>query len=362
MGMVKDLLGNKAKETLMNFVEIIDEKLKLCWQDEIDLNFGFDNDQKKMVLDMLEHAKEHNLRSGKRLRASFVYYSYLLGGGELNEKIWRAAIAIELIHTALLMHDDFMDEDLLRRGKPTTNAYYGKNDKHYGNSMAVNLGDAVLCLGYKKLLDSGFEADRVNMALGQLLRGIENTAFGQAYDMTLSKLTNISSESVMALHKTKTAIYTYENPLFIGGILAGLDKEIMQILHKYSMLGGVAFQLQDDILGVFGDTEKTGKSDNSDLLQGKLTLLITYIKEFGNMEQRACIDKVWGNKNATSDEIILAKKAIVGSGSYQHSVDVAKGMAKDAAEAISKLRTTNLKVEAIDYLEGIARYMVERQV
>lgn len=360
--MVKDLLGLKAKDTLVGFVNKIDIKLVKYWESEISTNFGFNQEQKDLVRKILEHAKEHNLRTGKRIRASFVYYAYLLGNGVTDEKIWQAAEAVELVHTALLMHDDFMDQDPLRRGKPTTHVYFGEGDSHYGDAMAVNVGDAVLCMGYERLLESGFDSELIKRAMSQLLRGITNTAYGQAYDVSLPKIGELSEERVMALHKAKTAIYTYENPLFIGAILGGASNDVLGILHKYSMLGGVAFQLQDDILGIFGDEEKTGKSADSDLLQGKVTLLVSKALELGNEDQRKIIRKVWGNKEAGDIDINEAKAVIKESGSYDYSVNVAKKLAKEAADWASKLRELKLNIEAIDYLEGIANYLVERDV
>lgn len=360
--MVKDSLGIKAKQSLIEFVELIDEKLLITWNEEIERNFGFNEDQKILVRKILEHAKEHNMRTGKRLRASFVYYAYWLSSKKIDERIWKAAEAVELVHTALLMHDDFMDQDKLRRGEPTTQEFFGKGDNHYGDSMAVNVGDAVLCLGYEKLLECGFEEKLVKPAMSQLLRGITNTAFGQAYDVSLPKMGGVDSDKVMALHKAKTAIYTYENPLFIGAILGELNQEVIKILHEYSMVGGVAFQIQDDILGVYGEEEKTGKSSDSDLLQGKMTLLITKVFEVGSGKEKEKVKKVWGNMNANVQDLIEAKMAIKSSGAYDYSVKVAKEMAKEAADWASKLRQFDLNPQAIDYLEGIARYMVEREV
>ena len=359
--MVKDQLGIKARETLIEFVTKIDKRLSNYWDMEIGKEFGFNEEQKQLVRKILEHAKEHNLRTGKRIRASFVYYAYLLNKTE-DERIWKAAESVELVHTALLMHDDFMDQDKLRRGRPTTQVYFGEGDEHYGDAMAVNVGDAVLCLGYEKLLESGFNAEVVKPAMSQLLRGITNTAFGQAYDVSLPKIGEMSEERVMALHKAKTAIYTYENPLFIGAILGGCNKDVLKILHEYSMTGGVAFQLQDDILGIFGEEEKTGKSADSDLLQGKVTLLVGKALELGNEIQIKTIKKVWGNKNATDDEILEAKRVIKETGSYEYSVKTAVELAEKAANLANELRDKNLNVQAVDYLEGIARYLVERDV
>ncbi len=379
--MGKDNLGTYAKERLVLLAKEMDRRLEVYWDGELKRNFGFNISQKELVKKILLHAKEHNLRSAKRARAGFVYYGYKLGekdsglpqleyeirndGGD----IWKACEAVEIVHTALLMHDDFMDEDLVRRGEPTTQVFFGKDNKHFGEAMAVNVGDAVLCLGYERLLDCGFEAEKINKVMRQMLRSITNTAYGQAYDVSLPKLEGLNEEKVLSLHRAKTGIYTYENPLLIGGILAGLGEDILETLRDYSADGGVAFQLQDDILGMFGDENKTGKSANSDLLQGKVTLLVVKTLEMGNEEQKKDLLKVWGKGGAVNGSLVVdgrdierAKRVIKESGSYEYSVEVARKLNLKSIETIQKLREMNLKEESIDYLEGIARYMMEREV
>lgn len=355
-------LGVRSKEVLADFVPKIDERLEKYWDDELSLHFGYGESQKRLVKEMLLHAKEHNLRSAKRARAAFVYFAYKLGGGRELEKIMKVAEAVELIHTALLMHDDFMDEDMVRRGNKTTHEYFANGDKHYGESMAVNMGDVVMYMGYERLINCGFESEKIVKAMGKLLRGITNTAFGQAFDVSLPRIGELTEESVLNLHRAKTALYTYENPLLIGGILAGLPDDIQGILKEYSADGGVAFQLQDDILGVFGDEEKTGKSADSDLLQGKVTLLVVKVFDLGTEEQKETLRKVWGKKSASKEEVELAKRAIKESGSYQYSVDLAKKLNERSIRTMQRLRGIGLDEEAVDFLEGIARYMMEREV
>lgn len=360
--MAENILGIQAKEKLERFVIECDQHLQKYWDAEIGRDFGYNSSQKKIVRKILEHANEHNMRKAKRIRAAFVYYAYMLGGNAESEKIWKAAEAVELVHTALLMHDDFMDKDLVRRGKPTTQVYFGEGDGHYGDCMAVNVGDSVLCLGFERLLDSGFDIKLVNKAMSKMLRGIANTGFGQAYDVSLPKLGELTEEKVMSLHRAKTAIYTYENPLLIGAILSEVGDWVQEVLTKYAVKGGVAFQLQDDILGVFGDEEKTGKSSNSDLLQGKVTLLAVKVMEKGTDDQRIDFLKVWGNEKAGKDDIEKAKRAIVDSGAYEYSLETARRMSEEAVNEIMALRGKGLFEPAIDFLEGIARYMVERKV
>lgn len=351
-----------AKDTLIQFVPIIDVKLKEYWEQEINLDFGFNQKQKDLVKKILLHASEHNLRPAKRIRAAFVYYGYMLGKS-IDDNIWNAAMSVELVHTALLMHDDFMDQDLVRRGLPTTHKFFEDGDSHYGESMAVDIGDAVLELGHELLLNSNYDPKLVLKANQKLMRGIANTAWGQAYDISVEKIIDECQEDdVMTVHKAKTAIYTYENPLYIGAILAGLGGDVLKVLTDYSLDGGVAFQLQDDILGVYGDPAKTGKSANSDLLQGKVTLLILKTLTDGTPEQIADLKKVWGQRSANEADIVKAKNTIKDSGSLDYSIKISRDLAQKAANTAKQLSNLNCNQEAVDFIAGISEYMANREL
>ena len=360
--MDKNDLVVSAKRNLACVAKEIDIEMSKYWKQESENNFGFDPEQKKLTMRLLDHAAEHSLRTAKRLRGAFVYFGYLLGGKKLTNEVIKAGVALELIHTALLIHDDFMDEDSLRRGKQTTHEYFAHGDRHYGEAMAVCLGDVVMSMSYKKLLECEFDSRLVNLATRQMLKGIAETALGQAYDVSLPKMNNLSEEMILSLHRAKTAIYTFENPLLVGAILGEANDETKQLLREYSALAGVAFQLQDDILGVFGDEQKTGKSANSDLLQGKMTLLMLKTLEFSNEEQKKIVKSVWGNKDANSKDINVVKKIIKSSGAYDYSILKANNLIKESIEKIEVMRKMELNDEAIDFLEGIAWYVVNREI
>lgn len=353
--MVDSNIAEFAKKRLIEFVPEIDVRIAKYFDGELEKEFGFNDKQRKLVEDILGHSKEYILRPTKRLRASLVHYGFMLSGKKPDDKVWEAAMATELVHAALLMHDDFMDLDVSRRGGPTTHKYFEKKFKgsrHYGEAMAVNTGDALLCLGFELLAKCG-GGDGV---ITQMLRSIANTAYGQAYDVSLENFGKWSEDDVMTVHKAKTAIYTYENPLFIGAQLANLPDQVLSILHEYSMDAGVAFQLRDDILGVFGDPSETGKSADSDLLQGKCTLLV--LKALDRVE----VQKVWGKRKARKYDIELAKQAILDSGSLEYSKQKTITLAGKAVKTANKLRELGLDSGAVDYIAGIAQYMVERVV
>jgi geranylgeranyl diphosphate synthase type I len=255
-----------------------------------------------------------------------------------------------------------MDEDKLRRGLPTTQEYFANGDKHYGEGMAVMTGDAVLLMGYQMILESGFESDLIHKVMKQVLRGVTNTALGQAYDVSLPKLGEITEDKVLALHFAKTALYTYENPLLSGALLSKQGPEVIEKLKKYAEYGGVAFQLQDDILGLYGDPKETGKSSDSDLLQGKVTLLIVEAMEKASKEEKRNLKGIWGNREASRNELDKVKEIIKKTGAYDSSKRIAVGLAEKAVIEAQKLRKMGVNTEAIDFIEGISAYMVEREV
>lgn len=364
-------LSKRAKENLVGLVTKVDERLKVFFEKEIQNPFGQSDVIKDMSEKIWKHMREHNLRPAKRLRASFIYYGYKLFGGTDEEVALDASMSIELIHTGLLMHDDFMDQDEIRRGEPTTHKYFENwhienkwtsDAALYGESMAVNVGDMALLAGYEVLNDLEIDDIHRRTAMRKLLRGVINTGIGQAYDVTLQAIGSAADEDIINLHIGKTGIYTYETPLMVGALLAGASPEDLGLLHDYSMAGGVAFQIQDDILGIFGKPEVTGKSDNSDLKQKKVTLLSTYVINNGSDSDKERFLQLWGKRDLNELEAQECREIIVRSGSLQYSRDMASKAARKALEFIEPMRQKGLNQEAILYLEGIALYMVERDL
>jgi len=360
-------LAGKAK--LENFVKLIDAELKKYFKNELKNVFGVSKKEKELDKNILKHITEHNLRPAKRLRGSFIYYGYRLFKTDKEKEIMKAAMSIELIHTALLMHDDFMDQDDTRRGLPTTNEFYKiyhKNNKfrfdslHYGEAMAVTVGDIALMEGFKILGESNFSDTNKILAINRTLKGISNTAYGQAYNVTLESKGVATEKDITDIHHGKTAIYTYENPLHIGAVLAGAKQTDLELLSKYAIPGGIAFQIQDDILGLFGDTKKTGKPAHSDLRQGKMTLLIIKALELADKKQKKRILEVWGNRNLNKKDANDIRKIVIDTGSLNYSKKVSVNWAKKAQLAISEMIKCKWNKVSIDYLNGIAQYMVER--
>lgn len=361
----------EAKANLVKLVALVDSRLRNYFDLQIKDSYGQSKVIREMSAKIWKHMAEHNLRPAKRLRASFIYYGYKLFGGKNEDLALDASMSIELIHTGLLMHDDFMDQDDIRRGEPTTHKYFESwhrenewqsDGKLYGESMAVSVGDMALLAGYEILNNLEVEEKHKRCAMNKLLRGVINTGIGQSYDVTLQAIGKAEDQDIVNLHIGKTGIYTYETPLVVGALLAGADDEAVKLLTDYSMSGGVAFQIQDDILGVFGDPEVTGKSDNSDLKQRKVTLLSTYVLNNAAVDDKERFLQLWGKRDLSSVEAEECRNIIVRSGSLDYSRKMAVDMAKKALLVIPIMREKRLVEESISYLEGIAMYMVEREL
>jgi geranylgeranyl diphosphate synthase, type I len=322
----------------------------------------------RVVAQALDYVKKIILSGGKRLRPAFMYFGYLAGGGKNREKMINASVSIELIHMFLLIHDDIIDRDDLRHGIDTVNLKYKKiaaryfpekDTAHFGNSMGIIIGDMVGAMGNQIIYESTFDPKLIVRALYKLQSIVSMTVVGEAKDVWIEYSKKAAEADVMKMYEYKTAKYTIEGPLHLGAILAGADEELLEALSNYAIPIGIAFQIQDDILGVFGNESKMGKPVGSDIVGGKQTLLVVKAYEKGSRSQKKILDKYLGNKNLKFHEIEEFRKVIIDTG----SLDYARKMATDLIYQ-GKIAAEEMKInrEAKEFLAGIADYMVKREL
>lgn len=201
--------------------------------------------------EVLSWLKEYSTRKAKRFRAILVNYGYFLAGGKDRKKILAASIFIELIHNYLLIHDDIIDKDELRRGKKSLHRLYGLD-------MAIVAGDTASALGYEILSCAPFSAENKVLALAKLNETLYSTGYGQMLELSLREKIKsgkkASANEVLTIYKKKTAFYTLVAPLQIGALLAGADKAFLEKIKKFALPLGIAFQIRDDLQD--GDIEK----------------------------------------------------------------------------------------------------------
>ena len=281
-----------------------------------------------------------SVRGGKRVRAALVGAAYVSCGGPSWADVMPAMIAIELLQTYLLIHDDWMDDDAVRRGGPSVHVALRERlgDRMMGDAGAVLAGDLASAFAQEALLETRLAADRVLSAARTFARIQEEVVVGQLSEMraVTSDSSSRPAPTVEEIHARKTASYTVTGPLALGAVLAGADDARAHAFARFGRPLGVAFQLRDDLLGVFGDPSATGKPIWNDIRQGKRTALVAEMR--GNQfEER--LARVLGKRDATHAELESVVKAMESTGARAR---VEARVAELLAEARAALEATDL--------------------
>lgn len=276
--------------------------------------------------------------------------------GEIQKEILKIAAAYEIFQAAILIHDDVIDQSQTRRGKQTL--YKALGGDHYAISQAIGLGDIGLYLPIKIIADTTLNSDIKAQALSFFAQAVIYTGLGEVLDVQIPHLNQKREErDVLVIHKLKTAYYTITAPLSLGVILAGGDKGLLQVLKNFGESLGIAFQIQDDILGVFGDEISLGKSVTSDIEEGKNTLLITQAMKNANDEQLKILNKYYGKGELDQEKLEQVRRVFVETGALEYSKTEAQNYVKIAKSLIPEITTNE---SYIKMLEQMAEYLVER--
>lgn len=243
---------------------------------------------------------------GKRFRAAFCYWGFraVLPGEVEEAAVLRAAGALELLHASALAHDDLMDSSDTRRGRPAT--HRGFADRHragdlpgdaeqYGAATAILLGDLLLSWSDEMLRRCGLPADQVSAALDLFDLCRTEVIAGQFLDVSVQARARADVATAMQVLRYKSAKYSIERPLHIGAALAGADTATLQALGDYGLPVGEAFQLRDDLLGVFGNPATTGKPAGDDLVEGKRTVLVALALDHATSADARRLDRALGS-------------------------------------------------------------------
>ena len=318
------------------------------------------------ALETAEAVRDFTCGPGKRLRPVLVRVAYEGLGGTHTEAIIWASCAAELMQSFLLVHDDIMDRSELRRGNPTVHRWYQtrytrqvRDAEHFGSAMAILAGDLANQFAMRLLSQAPFPPDRTARALACYNRIAIDVCYGQVLDMLLPQrpLEEVQEADVWKVMEYKTARYTVEGPLHLGAILAGVQEDILEQLSAYGVPLGVAFQLQDDILSVFGAEAQTGKSAASDLTDGKRTLLLVEAWKRGTEAERRDLTRVLGNPLASAEEIENARRVLQDTGARAHTAQLAQGLATQAKDVLAGIP---LAAPARRFLAELADYVVGR--
>ncbi len=313
---------------------------------------------------------ELSLRGGKRVRAALVAAAYdacadVAAGASSTSPTspsWMPAmpamLAIELLQTYLLIHDDWMDDDATRRGGPSVHVLLREalGDRALGDAMAVLAGDLACGYAQSALLEATLPAPSLLRASRTLAKIQEDVVLGQMAEMCVGRSRSSQVPALETVHALKTASYTVVGPLALGACFAGASEARLAELEGVGQPLGVAFQLRDDLLGTFGDPKMTGKPIGNDIRQGKRTALVDALAE--DPAARAVADRVLGKADASDAEIRELTLVMESSGARAR---VEGKIASLLAEARSRLgNIERLTPRGRAELEGAVNVLGER--
>lgn len=344
--------------------EQIEEAMLCFWNDMLNSRNGLPQE----CIELLKILKDFTLRKlSKRIRPTFMIYGYKCVNSNDEEEIIKASLSVELLEASLLIHDDVMDNDIKRRGgrsvwKMCQEHYRDssrQNPRKRGKNIAIIAGNICFGLAIDIIVASQFYPELRTKAIRKFSEIYIDTGFGQQLDvLSEGNKTVIDEEIISLIQEMKTAKYTIEGPLHLGAILGdGGSTESLKILSDYGIPLGCAFQIQDDILGLFGSEEKIGKPVGSDIREGKQTLLIFETLKRSNTLQRKKLLNVLHKKEISQMELDLVKEIVKETG----ALECVKNKAVSLATQAKKIASRNpFHQVGKDFLINIADYIITR--
>jgi geranylgeranyl diphosphate synthase type II len=291
---------------------------------------------------LLWQTLESNAAGGKRFRPQIAMMAYEgLGGTDLDAAAHVGAV-FELLHTALIVHDDVIDRDFIRRGSLNVSGSYRDIAQtagipipiaeHRGMSVAVVAGDLALAGAYRLIDHCPIDAVLRARLTDLIDEAVFASAAGELMDVDFSLgATTPSVADVIEMERQKTAVYSFEKPLQAGAALAGADDDVIELLGEVGRCLGIAYQIVDDLLGVFGDERETGKTTLGDLREGKRTVPIAYA---ATRPQWASITSRLGQADLPRHEAERIRALLVECGAQEYSLSLARDFANRAWETL----------------------------
>lgn len=303
---------------------------------------------------------------GKRLRPALLDFAYRSCGGRSQEASLRLGMATELLHTYLLVHDDIMDHADLRRGRPTTHAAFAEVHRTHGRrGDAADFGRAVAILAGDLAHTWAAELSRPHPGAegdpGPVARTFdamcEEVIGGQFLEMLLPHRTDPIEEDLLRVLRLKSGRYSVERPVELGALLAGAGAELVEALRRWGEAAGEAFQLQDDVLGTFGDSAALGKSVASDVAEGKHTFLIHHTLAGAAPEDREWLRSVLGRGELLPEDHERVRRIVEASGGLGAVLEMIDERLDRAARALGEVP---LDPDALAPFSAFLDYLRER--
>lgn len=285
---------------------------------------------------------------GKRLRPALLLMACDIFGGDVDKAV-KAALAIEVFHNFTLMHDDIMDKAPLRRGQITVHERWNQN-------VAILAGDAMMVEANKLMLQVPDPILRTVMDIfNDTATGV---CEGQQFDMSFESRDLVAADEYINMIRLKTAVLL-GGALKIGALIGGANEKDAALLYTFGEQLGIAFQLQDDILDVYGDPDKFGKQVGGDIISNKKTYLLIKARELATGDSAAELNKWLSDNNADAQEKVAAVTGIYNTMKIRQQAEQA--MQTYATEAFNAFNAINLPDDRKQYLRGFADSLLVRE-
>ena len=314
-------------------------------------------DEMGAELTPLVDALQDFVTGGKRMRPAFCFWGHLGAGGTDRDEVIVAAASLELFQACAIIHDDVMDASDMRRGKPAVHrafaamhrgeGWYGDPDS-FGAGAAILLGDLALAWADEMLVASGLADPRVLEVFSDMRADVMG---GQYLDLLEQVRGQGTVESALRVARYKAAKYTVERPLHLGAALAGAGPDVYAAYTAYGVPLGEAFQLRDDVLGVFGDPSVTGKPAGDDLREGKRTALVAMALETATPAQTSLVRRHLGDPHLDEGGVADLRDVLRDTGAVER---VEQLIATRTAQALAALDRAALPDDAAEVLRELA--------
>nr|WP_232000663.1 polyprenyl synthetase family protein [Mycobacterium kyorinense] len=292
---------------------------------------------------------------GKCLRSAFMYMGWLCGEAA-DDAALRAAASLELLHAFALLQDDVMDESPQRRGRPAAHIQFAawhrakslsSSPRRFGESAAILLGDLCLIWAEQMLRECGMDLPRLQQVWPRYDAMRVELAVGQFADLTSDIRDQPSLESVLIVARRKSGNYTVRRPLEIGAAMAGCDSYTVSQLGRYGAAVGEAFQLRDDLLGVFGSSARTGKPDGGDLLERKATSVMVTAQQMADPPTRRELTELMSSDHLDDSLLNRWKTLIATTGAVQRIEEMISEHLASAQKALADMAIDEALREAL---------------
>lgn len=360
--MSKPELSENLKTAIGKIKTDVDRELAIFFDVKIAEAGKLDSQYKRLLQEM----KKFALRGGKRLRPFMAWLGWQIAGGKDYDNFIQTVMAWELYHNFAIIHDDIMDNDSQRYGGPNVKGAYERlfrrsnseevADLHSRN-MALLAGDIAIGLTLEVLQNAPYESEIKDRLLRDMLKLHFSLAGGQMLDDLAVISRDMNLAKIRKVYLYKTARYSMVAPMQSGAILAGANDTILNIIERYGVHAGIAYQIADDLLGMYGTAREIGKPTISDLREGKKTMLMYYGLQFANPADKKYLLAKWGNPNVNTTDLKQVRKILNENGAKAKTMFLAQAEADAAKKAIGKLAMPG---ELPQLFDTFTDYLVKR--